>query len=63
MQKVAVEIEIESPNQNKEFKDIAYIASIHTRHFGTLYFHKKIKRLFDKKIFFLRYIVMTFQNI
>jgi len=36
---------------------------IHTRHFCTQYFDKKIKRHFDKNIFFLQNNVMTFQNI
>jgi len=35
----------------------------HTRHFCSRYCDKRIKRYFDKKIFFLQNIVMTFQNI
>jgi len=34
----------------------SYLGLIHTRHFGTQYFDKKIKRHFDKKdIFYSKY--------
>jgi len=42
---------------------LSLLGLIHTRHFRTQYCDKKIKRHFDKKIFFLKNIVMTFQNI
>ncbi len=40
------------------------LRAIHTRHFRTQYFDKKIKKdILIKRYFFLQNIVMTFQNI
>ncbi len=41
----------------------SHLVLIHTKHFCTQYFDKKIKRHLIKRYFFLQNIVMTFLNI